>query len=143
MSSDKILEYVQKVGSQVFPQGHTVFQEGDPPNDTMYFVFSGEIGVYKKRSGGEEEINRLKPGEFFGEMALVHHRSRLATARIISPEARLAVMNKALLLKLAGGSPQFLFNLLRYAISRLLAAEDKLQRIREDLQNEKRQRGIF
>lgn len=143
MSSQRILEYVQKVGSRVFPQGHTIFQEGDPPDDTMYFVFSGEIGVYKKRGGSEEEINRLKPGEFFGEMALVHHRPRLATARIISPEARLAVMDKALLLKLAGGSPQFLFNLLRYAISRLLAAEDKLQRIREELTAEKRARGIF
>ncbi len=143
MSSNKILEYVMKVGSRVFPQGHTIFLEGDPPDDTMYFVFAGEIGVYKKRGSGEEEINRLKPGDFFGEMALVHHRPRLAAARVISPQARLAVMNKSLLLKLAGGSPQFLFNLLRYAVSRLLAAEDKLQNIREDLQNEKRQRGIF
>lgn len=143
MSSRRILEFVQKVGSDVYPAGHTIFREGDAPDDTMYFVFSGEIGVYKGRGGSESEINRLKPGDFFGEMALVHHRPRLATTRVISPEARVAVMNKTLLLKLSGGSPQFLFNLLRYAISRLLAAEDKLQHTREDLQNEKRHRGIF
>ena len=143
MSSRRILEYVMSVGSRVFPQGHVIFTEGEPPDDTMYFLFSGEVGVFKKRSTGEEEINRLKPGDFFGEMALVHHRPRLATAKVVSAEARMAVMNKALLLKLAGNSPQFLFNLLRYAISRLLAAEDKLQRVRESLQNEKKARGIF
>jgi CRP-like cAMP-binding protein len=143
MSSQRIQDFVQKVESHTYKQGETIFHEGDPPDDTMYFVFAGEVGVYKKRPGGEQEINRLKPGEFFGEMALVHHRPRLATTRIVSPEARLAVMNKSVLLKLAGGSPQFLFNLLRYAISRLLAAEDKLQRTRESLQNEKRSKGMF
>ena len=77
---------------------------------------------------------RLGPGKFFGEMALIHERPRLATARVISPTAKLALMDRAILLKLAGSSPEFIFYLLRHAVERLLAAEDKLQRVREEIQ---------
>lgn len=142
--SPKVLEYVQKIGSKRFPQGHVIFNEGAMPDNTMFFVFRGEVGIFKVRPGGqEEEINRIGPGNFFGEMALVHTRNRLATARVLSEEAHMAVINKEMLLRLAGSSPQFIFYLMRYSIGRLLAAEDKLQRVREELAEEKRRRGIY
>ncbi|MCB1323356.1 MAG: cyclic nucleotide-binding domain-containing protein, partial [Leptospiraceae bacterium] len=132
--NQKVLEAVQKLAARDYPQGHVIFREGEAPDNTMFFVFRGEVGIFKMRAGKEREINRLKPGTFFGEMALIHERPRLATARVTSPAARLAVMDRSVLLKLAGSSPQFLFYLLRYSVTRLLAAEDKLQRVREELQ---------
>ena len=138
----RVLEYVQQINSTILPEGHTIYTEGELPDNTMYFVFKGEIGIYKNRPGGEREINRLGPGTFFGEMALIHERPRLATARVVSPEVRVAVMNREVLLKLAGSSPEFLFYLLRHAVGRLISAEDKLHRAREELQEEKTSRGL-
>ena len=136
----QVLHTVQQLHAEDFPQGAVLYHEGEAPSDVMYFVFEGEIGVFKNREGQEHEINRLGPGDFFGEMALVYERPRLATVRVISPVARLVVINREAMLKLAGTSPEFLFYLLRYAVGRLLAAEDKLQRVREELRFKKPQR---
>ncbi len=139
----QVLETVQSLTCVNFEQGREVFKEGAISDDTMYFIFGGEIGIYKDRPGGEQEIHRLGPGNFFGEMALINERPRLATARVISSQARMAVINRPMLLKLAGSSPEFLFYLLKHAVGRLLAAEDKLQRVREDLDDSKRKHSGF
>lgn len=113
------------------------------PDDNMYFVLSGDVGIFKKRGGVDHEMERLSTGSFFGEMALINERPRLATARVLSREARLARMNREMLLKLAGVSPEFVFMLLKHAITRLLAAEDKLQRVREELSTKTGKRKIY
>lgn len=140
--ANRVAEYLQQVKPRELIQGQELFREGDPPDDCMYFILSGEVGIFKSRPEGERRINSLSAGAFFGEMALVNSRPRLATARVISSSAKVGVMNKDILLKLAGSSPQFLFNLLKYSVSRLLAGEDKLQRVREDLRAEKKSRGL-
>ncbi|MCB1175850.1 MAG: cyclic nucleotide-binding domain-containing protein [Leptospiraceae bacterium] len=137
----KVIEAVRKLSATSFQRNHVVFNEGDQPDDVMYFVFKGEVGIFKKREDGEHQINSIQPGEFFGEMALIHNRPRLASARVVSESAHMAVMDRSTLLKLAGHSPEFLFYLLRYAIKRLLAAEDKLQSVKEALDDEKERRG--
>lgn len=142
--SQQVLQAVQSATAREYPENAEVFHEGDIPDNAMYFVFRGEIGIYKHREEGEREINRIGPGKFFGEMALINERPRLATARVTSSGgARVGVMTRATLLRLAGSSPQFLFFMLRYAIERLLAAEDKLQKVREDTQEEMQRRGMF
>lgn len=128
----EVLETLKTLSSRDFRQGETIFKEGDMPDDTMYFLLTGEIGIMKKRPEGEREINRVSPGSFFGEMALIGNRPRLASARVQSVSAKVAVLNKATFLKLCGTTPQFVLNMLQYAVSRLLAAEDKLQRIKEE-----------
>jgi len=138
----RVVEYLQQMQSRELIEGQELFQEGAPPDDTMYFLLAGEVGIFKKRPEGERRINSLSARAFFGEMALVNNRPRLATARVISSRARVAVMNKDILLKLAGSSPQLLFNLLKYSVTRLLAGEDKLQRVKEELRSEKKARGL-
>jgi len=134
----EIIDQVRQVSSRELSRGEIVFLEGDLPDDTMFFLLTGEIGIYKNRPDGEKMINQLGPGSFFGEMALVGQRPRLATAKVISDNARIAILTRDVFLKLCGKSPQFLFNLLKYAVSRLIAAEDKLQRIKEEVQNKKK-----
>lgn len=130
--SRKVIETLQQLSTRQLAQNEVVFREGDLPNDEMYFVLQGEVSIRKQRPDGEHEINRLVQGNFFGEMALVNTRSRLATAVCLSPVVKLVVINRDNMLRLAGTSPPFLFNLLKYAVSRLLAAEDKLQRVKEE-----------
>ncbi len=132
MSPD-VIDQVRSISSREFNSGDIIFHEKDVSDDTMYFVLSGEIGIYKNRPDGEREIAMVGPGNFFGEMALIGQRPRLATARVVTSGAKIAVINRETFLRLCGKSPQFLFNLLKYAVARLLSAEDKLQQVREEL----------
>lgn len=139
----KVRSVIANLQSAQLAADAVVFTEGEMPDNSMYFLISGEIGIYKNREGTERELLRMEPGSFFGEMALINTRPRLATARVVSPNgARVAAMNKETLLRLAGVSPEFVFHLLRHSVSRLLAAEDKLERVREELDREKAARRM-
>ncbi|MBI3396304.1 MAG: cyclic nucleotide-binding domain-containing protein, partial [Spirochaetia bacterium] len=86
-----MIQHLRTVNAKDFREGDEVFREGDMPDDTMYFLLTGEVAILKNRPGGSSQINSVHPGSFFGEMALVAQRPRLATARVISPSARAAI----------------------------------------------------
>ena len=70
------LEGIARVGSPVtFEPSTTIVAEGDP-GDAMYIVLSGtaEVDV-----GGR--FHSLTKGDFFGEMALISSRTRMATVK--------------------------------------------------------------
>ena len=69
---------------KVFKAGTTIFTEGTP-GDVMYVVLDGEVEV----SVGGKVIEVMKPGDLFGEMALIDKSPRVATAVARAP-ARLA-----------------------------------------------------
>jgi signal transduction histidine kinase len=66
-----------------FAAGQEIFKEG-APGDGVYFVKSGLVEI----SAGKTErrvFSRLGPGEVFGEMAVIEHRPRSATASAAVP----------------------------------------------------------
>ncbi|MDR7035708.1 MULTISPECIES: cyclic nucleotide-binding domain-containing protein [Methylobacterium] len=68
-----------------FEAGATVVTEGEPGR-SMYIVHSGEIVVSKLgASGCAIDLNRLGPGDFFGEMTLIGVQNRSATLVAESP----------------------------------------------------------
>jgi CRP-like cAMP-binding protein len=60
--------------------GETLVRQGDP-GDTFYIVREGELDVLVSGSGGRRRANVLKPGDFFGEAALLDDAPRNATVR--------------------------------------------------------------
>jgi len=63
-----------------FSSGQNVFREGDV-GDRFYLILTGEVRISKQVPGiGEEALAVLKPGDFFGEMALIDDSSRSADA---------------------------------------------------------------
>ena len=58
-----------------FNAGDVIFQAGEPA-DVMYVVQAGQVDIVAKG----EVINTLGEGEFFGEMALIDHSPRSASA---------------------------------------------------------------
>lgn len=75
-------------------EGTRIFSKGDP-RDVAYLVDSGEIHIYEDDENGDEKpVCKLKPGEIFGEMALIEEGTRTASAicatdvdlLVISPE---------------------------------------------------------
>jgi HlyB family type I secretion system ABC transporter len=64
-----------------FPFGAPIVREGEEA-DSYYVLVSGRARVIKRTEGGEEvALNVLRPGDSFGEMALLEHGKRSFTVR--------------------------------------------------------------
>lgn len=48
--------------------------------DGMYFIEEGQVSIKMNQDTGEKEISKLEKGQYFGELALVTHRPRAASA---------------------------------------------------------------
>lgn len=63
------------------PPGEVIIQEGSF-GETMYLIIKGEVSVIKEMGKPNEiEIDRIKPGEYCGEMALIEDIQRSASIR--------------------------------------------------------------
>ena len=64
-----------------FRKGETIFHQGDP-GDSLHVIESGAVKITLPSPEGEEEaiIATLRPGDFFGELALLDGAERSATA---------------------------------------------------------------
>ena len=62
-----------------YSAGQPIFKEGDL-GEHLYFVQSGEVAI----SVRDTVINSIGPGDVFGEMALIDHKVRSATATAVS-----------------------------------------------------------
>jgi serine/threonine protein kinase len=72
----------ENMKNRYFPKGHVVYHEGEIGN-VMYFLNSGSIEVYTR--DGFTKLLR-KPGDFFGEGALMHPKKiRSASIRCVTP----------------------------------------------------------
>jgi CRP/FNR family transcriptional regulator, cyclic AMP receptor protein len=62
----------------------------------LFIIMSGEVVIARKSGLLREEkvINRLKSGDFFGEMSLLEEKPRSATAKAVSP-CQVCIMYKA------------------------------------------------
>ena len=89
------LEQVSKVCSlEEFSKGERIFSEG-APGDRFYIIVSGGIRIEKQiPKGAPETLRTLKPGEGFGEMALVEEMPRSASA-IADEDSRLVSIGKS------------------------------------------------
>ncbi len=75
-----------------FEPGQIVFHMGEM-GDTFYVIEVGEVEVLAPDIGDQPAgiINRLGPGNFFGEIALLRAVPRTATIRVVKPTRLLAI----------------------------------------------------
>ncbi|XP_073994144.1 cAMP-dependent protein kinase type II regulatory subunit isoform X1 [Rhodnius prolixus] len=70
---------------KTYQDGDCIIKQGDAA-DGMYFVENGHIKITIIGDNGKEvEIKRIQKGEYFGELALVTHKPRAASAYAIGP----------------------------------------------------------
>ncbi|XP_059615499.1 cAMP-dependent protein kinase type II regulatory subunit isoform X1 [Phlebotomus argentipes] len=62
-----------------YGKGERIIKQGDVA-DGMYFIEDGSVSIRIQQDEGEIEISVLGKGQYFGELALVTHRSRAASA---------------------------------------------------------------
>ncbi len=80
----------QGIAQLHFEPGEVIFHEGDI-GDYLYIIVDGEVEVFAGKEGEKKMIAKLGKGEYFGEMALLNQKSRLATVRCLTPVDVLAL----------------------------------------------------
>jgi CRP-like cAMP-binding protein len=61
-----------------------VFREGES-GDKMYVLVSGSVEIRQTRNGAEKVLVQMKPGDCFGEMAIIDSGPRSADAFAVTP----------------------------------------------------------
>ena len=101
---------------RTFDAGREIFREG-APGDGVYFVKSGLVEISAGQRG-RLIFSRLGPGEIFGEMAVIEHRPRSATASAVEA-TEVFFLPRGELLTFIERSPGLAFALLQLISHRL------------------------
>jgi len=111
-SYSQMLAFVDE-SPRAYGEGEVIFVEGQDARE-MYVVRDGVVQLLKNGA----VIRTLDPGEVFGEMALIDHAPRTATA-VAGPGCRLTVIDEAAFQHLVQKIPGFALELLRLVVRRL------------------------
>ncbi len=114
------------VRARSFDEGAVLFREGDV-GDALYLLAGGLVKLSKVDLGGHEKtLALLQPPEFFGEMALLGHATRSATALALSP-VRTYQLFRDDLERLLAAYPTVSLNLTTTLANRLRGMDDEAQ----------------
>ena len=97
LTQDQLVEVSRSIKPQIFQPNSAIIRQGEKGNK-FYILLNGKADVYLNRPGGSELlVNQLKPGQYFGEMALLGSGIRAATVKAYSdgPVSAVALDEKA------------------------------------------------
>ena len=81
LTQDQLVEISRNIKPQIFQPESAIIRQGEK-GDKFYILLNGKADVYINTPGGSElQVNQLKPGQYFGEMALLGNRTRAATVK--------------------------------------------------------------
>lgn len=78
---------------KAYADGEIIISEGDV-GDCMYVIQEGQVEVIIGNGEDEIQLSILKPGDFFGEMAVFERDVRSATVRALGPTRVITVDKK-------------------------------------------------
>jgi CRP-like cAMP-binding protein len=79
LSEDEMNEIAERLQYAPFARGDVITKQGNIPH-WLYIVAFGEVEVrYEPPHGAPQTVSTLRPGQFFGEMALLTGEARSAT----------------------------------------------------------------
>ncbi|HPK53159.1 MAG TPA: YhjD/YihY/BrkB family envelope integrity protein [Smithellaceae bacterium] len=113
----KVDERLFKKFGHAYPQGSTIFNEGDTGSE-MYYVLSGRVLLEKDACQVKKQLADMGPGQYFGEMAALIDIPRSATARAAT-DSHLAVIGGSTLRDMLRESREIGVHMLREFARRL------------------------
>lgn len=120
------------LSAKVWKTRQVVFREGESSDGNMYYVLEGSFGAYKKLGSKQTEVQRIGPGQFFGEMALINKVPRAASIICISEEAKTVRIDRTAFIKMAESKPDFLFKILQAVLQRISNAHSRIKEHKEN-----------
>lgn len=95
-----------------FAAGSMVFEQGDD-GDRLYMIIRGSVQVnFLDQDGDRHPLVFLKRGDFFGEQALLKHRPRSASVRVLTESVLVSFSSRAFA-ELTMANPEALGKLIR------------------------------
>ena len=80
--------------AQHFTEGSMILTEGEE-GDAAYIVTKGHCEVFQARDGKENVLMTLRPGDVFGEIAILTDQPRMASIRALTPVSCMVVTRAA------------------------------------------------
>lgn len=117
-SMDSSHEFQKKTGVvQTFDDGEVIFCENEPPNE-VYILKKGKVRISRIVDGKDIQLFVMKPGDVFGEMALLENKNRSATA-VALEETEVLVINRANFEMMTQKEPQLMTKLIALLADRI------------------------
>jgi CRP-like cAMP-binding protein len=116
-TDDELDEFIDLLDPVHASAGETIVKQ-DEHGDCMYLLVQGTARVVHHRDGHDIDLAELKPGDFFGELALVDDGLRSADVQALTP-CTLLKISQAVIAALAGVYPSAAFKFL-IAVGRIL-----------------------
>ena len=108
-----------------FDAGEVIFREGDAGTEA-YLLEEGRVRLIKKVRGIERSLMVLKPGDLFGESALLIGALRSSTAIALAGGIALA-LDQTTLQNLLEHNPEVASRIVKQLVRRLRDAEDQIE----------------
>ncbi|HEY4116997.1 MAG TPA: Crp/Fnr family transcriptional regulator [Byssovorax sp.] len=110
---------------RTFEAGDVVYREGEPANEA-YLLEQGRVRLIKRVRGAERSLMVLKPGDLFGESALLGGAPRSSTAIALVSSVALA-LDQVTLQNLLEHNPAVAGRIVQQLVRRLRDAEDQIE----------------
>jgi serine/threonine-protein kinase len=82
-NDQELVRLLRICNSANIPAGSFVFKEGDK-GDRMYVLVAGQVDIKLTRDGQERTLVSMKPGDCFGEVAIIDADPRTADAQAVT-----------------------------------------------------------
>src|SRR5213592_18059 len=123
---------VRRASEQVYPSGHIVTRQGEPP-ENLWVLLSGRVRVVEATADGQAEmlLGEIGKAEIFGELGILRDQPRSATV-IAVDRTHCLVLRQRDFLAVLEDSSELSNALLRVVAGRLYDADRKLARYAPD-----------
>jgi CRP-like cAMP-binding protein len=108
-----------------FSPGELLFADGDPATEA-YLLQEGRVRLIKRVGAAERNLRILRPGDMFGETALLSFATRSSTA-VAASEGMLLVLDQRTLEQIVSTHPAVALRVMQQLVRRLRDAEDQIE----------------
>jgi diguanylate cyclase (GGDEF)-like protein len=131
-SPEQLNTLVRHASEQVYPSGHVVTRQGEPP-ENLWVLLSGRVRVVEATADGQAEmlLGEIGKAEIFGELGILRDQPRSATV-IAVDRTHCLVLRQRDFLSVLENSTELSMALLRVVAGRLYDADRKLARYAPD-----------
>ena len=125
LAPDDLVRIAEVAVPRSYDAGEVVFREGDA-GDTCFLIRSGGVRITRNHAGGRTiTLAELRPGDIFGELAMLGGETRSATVEALEPTTAVALLASDIR-RLLVARPEIAVKLLEQLADRLRAANERL-----------------